>query len=319
MKQDLFEGYSSMKFNGAKVAFGRHETFSLRYSWLSKGFQAFTENPQVFETDDATVALGVGKNMVSSIRFWLRASRMIHLTKNEPTALGRMILDEKKGFDPYLEDEATIWLIHWLLATNSELATSIFWFFNKFHKPEFTSQELTTALSDFTKEQVLDKKRPSAGTIKNDAQLIHRMYTQSKGNTRMPIEEALDSPLALLRLVSQSAGGRSFQSKADARQNLPLGVLGFAISQLFLERKVTAIPIEELMFAREEYPSPGSIFRLTENALITKIEQLIHYMPSIFEIRETAGIHQLYMLKNDIEPFVFLEKHYKEVLKGIAA
>lgn len=308
-----------MKFNGANVSFGRHETFSLRYSWLSKGFQAFTKNPSIFESDDATVELGVGKNMVSAIRFWLRAARMIHPAKPQTTELGVLLLDESKGLDPYLEDEATIWLIHWLLATNSELSTSIYWFFNKFHKPEFTSQELTTALSDFIKEHVSEKKRAAAATIKNDSQLIHRMYTQSKGNTRMPLEDALDSPLALLRLVNQSAGGRSFQSKPDARANLPVGILGFAISQLFTERKVTTIPIEELMFAREDYPAPGSVFRMTENALITKIEQLVQYIPSIFDVRETAGIHQLYLVNNEINPIDFLQKHYQDVMQGKAA
>lgn len=319
MKQDLFEGFNNMKFDGANVSFGRHETFSLRYSWLSKGFQAFAKNPSIFESDDATVELGVGKNMVSAIRFWLRASRMIHPQQAQPTELGLLLLDESEGLDPYLEDEATIWLVHWLLATNSELSTSIYWFFNKFHKPEFTSQELNTALSDFIKEQVLEKKRPAAATIKNDAQLIHRMYTQSKGNTRMPLEDALDSPLALLRLVNQSSGGRSFQSKPDSRENLPVGILGFAISQLFVERKVTAIPIEELMFAREDYPAPGSVFRMTENALITKIEQLVQFIPSVFDIRETAGIHQLYLLNSNVNPIDFLHKHYHGVLQGKAA
>ena len=31
-------------FNPKKASFGRHETFALRYSWLTKGFQAFNKN-----------------------------------------------------------------------------------------------------------------------------------------------------------------------------------------------------------------------------------------------------------------------------------
>lgn len=307
-----------MKFNSSKVAFGRHETFALRYSWLSKGFHALAKNPQIFESDDATVELGVGKNMVLAIRFWLRASRMMHPSEAETTALGHLILDEKTGFDPYLEDEGTIWLIHWLLTTNPDLATSFYWFFNKFHKPEFTSQELTTALSDFTKESVVEKRRPSSTTIKNDAQLLHRMYTQSKGNSRMPLEDALDSPLALLRLVSQTAGGRSYRSKPESRKQLPLGILGFAVSQLMEERQLTSLPIEELMYSRAEFPAPGSIFRLTENDLVMRLEELIGYIPSVFEIRETAGIHQLYRLKA-LSANEFLEKHYAEGSEVLAA
>ena len=53
-------------FNPNKASFGRHETFSLRYFWLTKGFQALVENPNIFKSDAATVTLGVGKNMVNA-------------------------------------------------------------------------------------------------------------------------------------------------------------------------------------------------------------------------------------------------------------
>jgi len=304
-----------MKFINDQVAFGRHETFALRYSWLSKGFQ----NLDVFDDEDAVVRLGVGKNMVSSIRYWLKACQLITPQKPEQAEkLGKLIFDEKNGFDPYLEDEATIWLVHWLLATNSTLATSWFWFFNKYHKPEFTGQELQSALSDFTKEQVIDKRRPSVSTIKNDALLLTRMYSQSKGNGRTPLEEALDSPLSLLGLVTQSAGGRAYQSKPAARAGLPIGIFSFAVSQLMSERNVTALPIEELMYSRDDFAAPGSIFRLTETDLITKLEVMVDYIPGHFDIRETSGIHQLYQM-NKIDPVKYLEKYYSDIEQGVAA
>ena len=78
-----------MRFNPKKVAFGRHETFALRYSWLTKGFQAVQADSEVFASNEATVTLGVGKNMVNAIRYWLLASRLI-----QPA--------EGKGFEPTL-------------------------------------------------------------------------------------------------------------------------------------------------------------------------------------------------------------------------
>jgi len=307
-----------MKFKSDAVAFGRHETFALRYSWLSKGFHALKKTPSVFDDDDAVVELGVGRNMVTSIRYWLRACQLITPQKPDmPELIGDLVFD-KKGLDPYLEDEATIWLIHWLLVTNSNMATSWFWFFNKFHKPEFTGQELQTALSDFINEQVVEKRRPSANTVKNDALLLPRMYTQSKGNTRTPLEEALDSPLSLLGLVTQFSSGRSYQSKPEARPGLPIGIFAFAVSQLFQQRNITAIPIEELMYSRNDYAAPGSVFRLTETDLVTKLELMVNYIPGHFDIRETAGIHQLYRTK-EIEPLTYIKKHYMDLEKGLAA
>ncbi len=88
-----------MRFNPKKVAFGRHETFALRYSWLTKGFQALQADPGVFASNEATVTLGVGKNMVNAIRYWLLASRLIEPSEGggfQPTPIGRAIFGKKK-------------------------------------------------------------------------------------------------------------------------------------------------------------------------------------------------------------------------------
>lgn len=306
-----------MIFNPDKMAFGRHETFALRYGWLSKGFQAMAEKKSIFESDDATVRLGVGKNMVAAIKYWLRACRMIDPVENTPTDLGNELLSVD-GFDPYLEDEATIWLLHWLLATNAELATSWFWFFNRFHKPDFTGQELATALADFVNDKVINKKKPALATLSNDATLIPRMYTQSTGNTRTPIEDALDSPFSLLGLVTQSAGGRSYQSRPMARPDLPIGILGFAVCEMFEMKNTSAIPIEDFMYSKDNYPAIGSVFRLTESDLVAKLERLVNYIPGVFDIRDTAGQHQLY-LSEATDAMTFIIEHYNNPSKDIAA
>lgn len=110
-------------FNPKKASFGRHETFALRYSWLTKGFQAFDSNKAIFSSDESIIELGVGKNMVNAIKYWLRATMLEDSADGlVATPIGKAVFS-KGGWVPYLEDEATIWLIHWLLATNWELAS----------------------------------------------------------------------------------------------------------------------------------------------------------------------------------------------------
>ncbi len=299
-----------MIFSPSKVAFGRHESFALRYGWLTKGFQAFDDNSDIFSSPHSIVTLGVGKNMVNSIRHWLRAARLIDITSEpkEPTPLGLDIFS-KDGWDPYLEDEATIWLVHWLLASNPQHATAWYWFFNRFHKPEFTSREVASSLASFATEQIT-VKAPPATTVKNDAAVLLRMYVQKNSNQKITLEEALDSPLSLLNLVTYSSLTKVYQSKLTQREGLPLGVLGFAITELFKENDQSEIPIEDLMYSKDGQVAPGLVFRLSETALLTKLEQLIHYIPGIYEIRETAGIHQMYMLKN-IDAREYLAIHYE--------
>jgi len=55
-----------------KYKFSGHQTFAFRYGWLEKGVRGIDECATLFSEDDALVRLGVGKNMVSSIRHWSR-------------------------------------------------------------------------------------------------------------------------------------------------------------------------------------------------------------------------------------------------------
>ncbi len=304
-------------FDPKRVSFGRHETFPLRFGWLTKGFQALKEHPDVFERDDATVALGVGKNMVHAIRYWMIASGVVTANGHnlEPTAIGTVIFAED-GWDPYLEDDATIWLIHWLLASNPNDTTAIWWFFNSFHKPEFTPVEFNSALKDFVRERIQVKS--STATLKHDVAVILRMYVPSTGNKRVPVEEALDSPLSMLDLVVRLETGKRYQSKQEARRAIPLGVLGYAIAELFEKSGQSNLPVETIFRGDGWLPGPGSIFRLTQDCLTTKLEELTSWLPGHYELRETAGIHQLYQLKS-LKPLSFLEKHYTGRLRKRAA
>ena len=94
------------------------------------------------------------------------------------------------------------------------------------------------------------------------------------------MEEALDSPLSLLNLINYSSSTKAYQSKLTQRDGLPLGILGFAITELLNENKQTEIPIEDLMYSKNSRVAPGLVFRLSETALLTKLEQLIHYIPT---------------------------------------
>lgn len=308
-----------MRFDPGTMAFGRHETFAVRYGWLPKGFQAATGRGgrRAFEAEDATVRLGVGKNMVSAIRYWLRACRMIDPDGSAPTEIGARLLSKKDGFDPYLEDDATIWLLHWLLATNAGLATSWWWFFNRYHKPEFTGRELAAALSDFVGDQTAARRKPAAGTLRNDSALLPRMYAQSGADSRIPLEESLDSPFASLGLVTRSSNGRSYRSRPAPRPGLPLGIFGYAVAQVFEARDASAVPVEELAHGADGYPAVGSAFRLTESAFVEKLEGLADFIPGAFSVRDVAGRHQVYRLKR-IPPMRYVDRHYRGAEGGCA-
>ena len=89
-----------------KLTFTGHETFHCRHFWLKKGYD-FLKSDFSFTSEDAVVKLGVGKNMVASINFWMRAFSLKN-DQNELTEVAHALFDDKNGFDPFLEYEGTL-------------------------------------------------------------------------------------------------------------------------------------------------------------------------------------------------------------------
>lgn len=71
-----------------KLVFSGHESFHCRPLWLKKGYD-FIYSKGKFNEPTAVVELGVGKNMVSSINYWMKS---FVLTANEGKLLKFLIL-----------------------------------------------------------------------------------------------------------------------------------------------------------------------------------------------------------------------------------
>lgn len=103
----------------ARPIFSGHESFACKSHWLKRGYD-FVIADRNFNDDDAVVHLGVGKNMVASIRFWLKAVGL--LQDNELNPIADYLFNDENGQDPYIEDIGTLWLLHFMLV-NTQYAT----------------------------------------------------------------------------------------------------------------------------------------------------------------------------------------------------
>ena len=298
-----------MKLNPNNVAFGRHESFPLRFGWITKGLDALTDNAYAFAAEDATVTLGVGKNMVAAMRYWLLATRIAKRTAGSGlarSAIGEILFPQSEGGDRYLEDDGTIWLLHWLLATNPTEATAIYWFYNYFHKPEFASEEVFAGLREFVRQRIGTKT--SATTLKRDANLVLRMYAQSGGGTRLLPEDALDSPLAALLLLER-LDRQTWQAVPRDREEIPLAAFAYAVAELFAHVGVEQLPVERLMYSDQGHCAPGAVFRMTEDGLTDKLDALCAAYPASLRLDRTAGLYQLYKI-GPFEPMPILSAYY---------
>ena len=93
--------------------FSGHESFPCKSLWLKKGYDFYAAQKD-FNSPDAVVELGVGKNMVAAIRYWYKAFGM----KSEDERMNWIpdfLFNDKDGKDRFMEDLGTLWLLHFLL------------------------------------------------------------------------------------------------------------------------------------------------------------------------------------------------------------
>jgi hypothetical protein len=299
-----------------RASFAGHETFPLRYAWLPKAVRRVTEDCEVFGRDDGLVRFGVGKNMVRSIRHWGLACGMLEedpLTPNNrgrvlrPTELGRRLL-EPKGWDPFLEDPATLWLVQWHLASQPSNATTWFWVFNLMSQPEFTKDDLLNWLSAFVKQH--EWSRVSPESLKRDVDCFIRTYIPSQPTRLAPFEDSLDCPLAELGLIREFGGKGTYVLVRDQQTTLPDHIFVYGLISFLQTQKTTAktVPIETVAFAPG---GPGRVFCLSEESLIARLERLDRTTGGCVTFDETAGMRQL-LIKDLPDPKRFLAAHYEQ-------
>ena len=260
------------------TSFSGHETFPFRYAWLKKGVDAVKEKPTTFSDDDATITLGVGKNMVRSIQHWCQVSRLIEndaMGLNQrrryvPTQFGNSIFADD-GFDPYLEDMATLWLIHWQLTTNTNRATTWYWAFSIFGQNEFGRDTFTAELINWTERNT--RNRISENSIKRDVDCFLRTYVPSRLTKTTIMEDTFDCPLVELNLISDSSDGNTYRFHRGPKPSLPIEIFAAALSEFWDARFSDN---NTLTFANIAYSpnSPGRTFLLDEDTLVEYLEEL---------------------------------------------
>ncbi len=288
----------SERLEAAQGSFSGHETFALRYGWPKKGVDAVREDPSVFASENAMVSLGVGKNMVRSIRHWCLTARLIEPDTREanqrgrrlrPTALGEALFGPE-GADPYLEDPATIWLLHWLICTNDERATTWRWAFGYYGQPEFTREQLVKDLGALILHQQV--ARVTEPSLKRDVDTFLHTYLPGRLSRTTVVEDTLDSPLVDLKLLREDAVGRSISFVRGPKPTLSDSVLGFAVLEFWdrLAPSQRTMSLEDLLYRGG---SPGRLFKLDEPSFAERLERAAKWSRGAVQFDETAGLRQL--------------------------
>jgi hypothetical protein len=283
-------------------SFARHETFHPRWGWIRKAYVA-AGDPRVFNADDATLRLGVGKNMVRAIRFWGHAFHALadqrdadrpRMGLSVRSVMGTAIFDDEVGWDPFTEDPATLWLLHWLLLAPVECAVPVWWTaFNEFGAVEFTQQELTDFVTDQVRSVSAWSSGPHPSSIEKDVSCLLRTYAPSAGTgRRQPFDDLVDCPMRELGLLrSVNPVERRFRFVVGPKATLPPEIVLYACAD-FMARTDSGANTVSVSRLATEAGAPGRIFKVSETDLVELLEQAVANTESA-SLARPAGAVQL--------------------------
>jgi len=277
-----------------------HESFPCRYTWLPKAVRGLNADPTLFSDDErAMVTLGVGKNMVRSIRFWIHAAGVAAPEKKGSgyllTDLGRLLLGDR-GLDPFLEDTSTLWLLHWNLSTDMENPLLAWdYLLNRWHEPELAR---STALKVLFKEASRLDDGISMVTLEQHFDTFLHTYVPTRGRKGQVQEDNLDCPLVelefLLKVGERGAGKREsiYSFRREEKPEISLELFSYCLDDFWRKRKdkESTLPLREVAHG---HGSPGQIFKLPEEDVRVRLDLLSRQADGLFAYSESAQFQQV--------------------------
>lgn len=269
-----------------KMKFRAHDTFFIRKGWLYKGMKNVNRDECVFMGDNGNPMdiLGIGANMVKSLRYWLQA---VGLTFEPPTGrkfqtlteFGELVFEH----DKYIEEMGTLWLLHYNLAINKTDATAWYFFYNEFKQTDFTRDDFVKQLDAYI---LLNGTEFSESSLKDDFNCIVNTYVpRIKSNPeKVQPESNIDCPLGELSLVDIVNKKTKIYKKSTPKIDSlhPLVVLAVIVHQAQGVREIKISSIQN------DPCNVGRVFNLdiiTLTNLLYKIE-LMGYI----KVVRTAGL-----------------------------
>ena len=305
--------------------FTGHDTFPLRYGWMYKAvnsliYKGNSEKGRDEQVHEAIVTLGVGRNMVNAIRYWAEMSGVLEAPLESKTrgtltvsTLGHFIfsMDSAAGcVDPYLENIASVWLLHYRLNANNDHLTSYRYFFNYSNFQSFEKKKLIDeVMSSCIALTGVEPGRES--TIKRDVDCFLHTYIKKTQSQKTVNEDYFSSPLSELGLITESSSGY-YVSELTDRKSLSAEIFAYALCDFIKNETedsgVNTIDFDSLL---SKPGSPGRIFRLSEQGLSHKLDEASLLQDGLISWVDSLGLRQI-LVADEVKkrPEFYLEMYY---------
>ena len=296
----LLEEINLLRFSG-------HDTFHCKEQWLLKGIELFQRegSEDIFKKNEAIPILGVGKNMVRSIQYWLKSFGLIN-NENELSEFAKFIFVDEKA-DQFIENEGTLWLLQYLLCRT---------FYSSIYKLVFSSYFSDKATNEFSEFQITnyinrlllesDQKLVAEKTLNSDFKVLIRTYILPKKNEKT-VEDDFSAPLIGLNLITDT-GRKNNINQPVFRVNR--GLQESITPEIFAYCLLHEFPSDIAISYEKIRQTIGSYLCLTNDGLEALINRLCQKYKE-FVFKDDAGVKQIQLKNNKLKSKIdFLKNHY---------
>lgn len=282
------------------MGYNQHQSFYLRYRWLGKGLRALQKDPRFFFRNDAFEKIGLGKNMVQSLRHWLiavQAAKLVGKGKNrlmEFTHFGEWLLKN----DPALKYFDTVAMLHYNIVTKEEPSSSWYWYFNVFTENITDKETLFNELKKWVNKK--ETRNVSENSIRRDVDTFLRMYS-SEDEYEDP-EEVLTSPFSKLQLI-RVRNDILYKNPIQIPNNNIL-FIKYALCKFSEEEERYEISLEEILNERKLL---GKVYNMNSVDIINALTMLENDLYYKIEFTKTNNLDIVKLPRIKVNEF--LEKH----------
>lgn len=290
-----------------KFKFSGHDTFPLRYGWLYKIVQEGAKGDSFTNPEQDMIKYGAGKNMVTAMKYWGRSFGILSKNYKTVTQFGESIFGEN-GYDKYLEDDATLWILHWKLARAISTNTVWWWAFNIFPDLYFDKRIMFKSLKQYLNEY--EEIKVVDNTLKKDIDCFINTYSVRPLEKNEITENTLQCPLAELGLIQERSNRGEYKFQTMNKKDIPPLIFYWALSEYWnnLAYKPETLTLEQITYNAN---SPGKIFKLDESSIISYLSEIERASNKKYKWSETLGSRTVQITQLNINPDFFLKKHYK--------
>ena len=229
------------------------------------------------------------------------------------TKFGKLVWEN----DKYIEEDGSLYLIHYFLSSNKEMGTSWYYFFNHYNATEFTKESYLESMKLFLYDQEKENGgkeiKFSERALLEDLDCILRTYLPSQ--TKYSPESNMDSPFLDLQLlkvidIKEKVFAKNFPLSLVIN---PLIILAVIVNEKEKLEEKDGIKVSDIKISTlESAPNNiGRIFNLNNLTVAMYLDKLQNM--GYIKVIRTAGL-DIVKINEELTFIEVVEKYYNSII-----